>query len=354
MSDTAAITRDEFFESMLGDFLDESGQLLDRLNENMLQLDEWFRSLADGASPRCDVNLLNEMFRSAHSLKGLSAMLGLNDINHLTHKIENVFDAARKDELPLNCEVVELMFQAIDRLVGLVGALKEPNAEAIACDDILDGIHCLLDSAGVEKKIASQSDAEKALSQMMAEAAETPAATAASSEALSPAAESSGPCAAVPPPVAEISGPDAAAYETHSAEASAPAAEVDHFIGIVDDADLQSKYVPIFIDETELSLGQLTEVLLSLEKEGQRAAIEQLLLTSHRIKGSAASIGLNRAAKLAHLMEDLMQDFTCNNRSLTPKIADALLACIDGLQSFVDSLKSGCPRTEHFNSLRSG
>ena len=35
------------------------------------------------------------MFRSAHSLKGLSAMLGLTDINHLTHKIENVFDAAR-------------------------------------------------------------------------------------------------------------------------------------------------------------------------------------------------------------------------------------------------------------------
>ena len=51
MSDTAAIPRDEFFESLLGDFLDESGQLLDRLNENMLQLDEWFRSLDDAGIP---------------------------------------------------------------------------------------------------------------------------------------------------------------------------------------------------------------------------------------------------------------------------------------------------------------
>ncbi|MCC6124664.1 MAG: chemotaxis protein CheA [Pirellulales bacterium] len=336
MSDAAAIPRDEFFESMLGDFLDESGQLLDRLNENMLQLDEWFRSLDDGASPRCDVNLLNEMFRSAHSLKGLSAMLGLSDINHLTHKIENVFDAARKDELPLNCEVVELMFQSIDRLVGLVNVLKDPNPEALDCGDVLDEIHRILESAGVEKKIASQADAEKALCQLMS-AGEREATAA-------PPAENSEPILSERPA-------EAAEREPPAAEKSSAGVEADHFAGIADEADLQPKYISIFIDETELSLGNLTEVLLALEREGHRAAIEQLLMTSHRIKGSAASIGLNRAAKLAHLMEDLMQDISSGGKSLTPQIADALLACIDGLQTYVDGLKSGRPRTEHFNAL---
>ncbi|MEN6496082.1 MAG: Hpt domain-containing protein, partial [Thermoguttaceae bacterium] len=113
MSDSDAATRDEFFDSLLGDFLDESGQLLDRLNENLLQLDEWVRSLDDNHHERCDDTLMNEMFRSAHSLKGLSAMLGLGEINGLTHKVENVFDAARKDQLIVTGEVVELMFQAI-------------------------------------------------------------------------------------------------------------------------------------------------------------------------------------------------------------------------------------------------
>ena len=47
MSESEAVVRDEFFESLLGDFLDESGQLLDRLNENLLQLDEWVRLLDD-------------------------------------------------------------------------------------------------------------------------------------------------------------------------------------------------------------------------------------------------------------------------------------------------------------------
>ena len=106
MSDSEAVPRDDFFESLLGDFLDESGQLLDRLNENLLQLDEWVRALDEDHTERCDDDLMNDMFRSAHSLKGLSAMLGLADINDLTHKVENVFDAARKDELIIKGECV--------------------------------------------------------------------------------------------------------------------------------------------------------------------------------------------------------------------------------------------------------
>jgi two-component system, chemotaxis family, sensor kinase CheA len=296
---------------------------------------------------------LNEMFRSAHSLKGLSAMLGLSDINHLTHKIENVFDAARKDELPLNCEIVDLMFQGIDRLGALVNVLKEPDGEAIDCDNVLEGIHRVLESAGVEKQIASQADAEKELSQLTAkEAAGEPEASVESSKVLvAPSAESMDSLSA------EQTAEDACADNATSKcdaiekESCSSAAEIDYFAGIVDETDLQSKYIPIFIDETEISLDSLTEVLLTLEQGGHHAAIEQLLMTSHRIKGSAASIGLNRAAKLAHLMEDLMQDITASGKFLTTKITDALLACIDGMRTYVESLKTGCPRTAHFNSL---
>ncbi|NUQ66581.1 MAG: Hpt domain-containing protein, partial [Pirellulales bacterium] len=140
MSETEAVARDDFFECLLGDFLDESGQLLDRLNDNLLQLDEWVRSLGDGHRSRCDDELMNDMFRSAHSLKGLSAMLGLKDINTLTHKVENVFDAARKDELVITGDVVELIFQAVDRLGGLVEGLKDTGAEPVECESVVAGI----------------------------------------------------------------------------------------------------------------------------------------------------------------------------------------------------------------------
>ena len=76
---------DEFLQEMLGDFLDESDELLNQLNEKLLELDEWVGELVEGQVARCDDELMNEMFRAAHSFKGLSAMLGLDEINSLTH-----------------------------------------------------------------------------------------------------------------------------------------------------------------------------------------------------------------------------------------------------------------------------
>ena len=105
----AAEVNDDFTDGLMSDFLDESTGLVSRLNENLLQLDQWTKShAAEGERP---TDLLNEMFRSAHSIKGLSGMLRLSDINVLTHKVENVFDAARNGELNA---IVTLNPRAID------------------------------------------------------------------------------------------------------------------------------------------------------------------------------------------------------------------------------------------------
>jgi two-component system chemotaxis sensor kinase CheA len=291
MSDPQAIARDDCSDGLLGDFLDESEPLLDRLHERLLKLDAWVRSL-DGDGPRrCNEELLNDMFRAAHSLKGLSAMLGLRDINNLTHKIENVFDAARKGELPIRGDVVEMMFRGVDRLVSLVDALRRPGAQPVECQSVVEGIGRLLQAAGAERRQCSQTGAEHALVQ------------------------------------------------------------IDHFADLRDETELPSPYLGIFIDETELSLDQFTETLLAMEGGGKPATLEKLLVTVHRIKGSAASVGLNRAAKLAHLMEDLLQNLVESGRPLTPSLTDALLACNDGLRQYVEGLKRGRPESGQFNQL---
>ncbi len=331
MSNTEAIPRDEFFDSLLGDFLDESGQLLDRLNENLLQLDEWVRSLDEHHQQRCDAELLNEMFRSAHSLKGLSAMLGLTDINTLTHKVENVFDAARKDELIVDGDCVEVVFQAVDRLGALVETLKNPESEPVECEVVVEQIANMLKSAGCERKQTSQADAERAL-----RGATEPEAAPVEPSVL----ESVGP-AAMPP---------AAVVPTGSIGPADPLG-VDMFAGLSDDTETASKYLSIFIDEAEMSLDQLTESLLAGEEEGRAQTVERLLVTAHRIKGSAASVGLNCGAKLAHLMEDALQTLHEEQRPLTPPITDALLACTDALRRYVEGLKHGEPRTDDFHRL---
>jgi two-component system chemotaxis sensor kinase CheA len=303
MSEPQPICQDNLLDSLLGDFLDESDQLLTQLNKNLLRLDEWARSLADDHHDRPDPELLNEMFRAAHSLKGLSAMLGLTDINTLTHKIENVFDAARSHQLAVNADVVDLVFLGIDHLTALVELLKNPDGEMVDCKAVLEGIRQLLRSAGAERQPGSQAPAEltaaeQALPGSLAEAWRD-----------------------VPDPLEDVR----------------------------DEEDISEKYVAIFIDETERSLDELSEILLALEGGDDARALSKLLVTSHRIKGSAASIGLNRAAKLAHLMEDLLQCLVEDDDALSGEAADALLGCTDALRQFVKLLRQGSTESGHFS-----
>ena len=325
MSASPPDTQDDLLNSLLSDFLDESDQLLAQLNENLLQLDEWAQSLDEDHDQRCDEDLLNEMFRAAHSLKGLSAMLGLSDINNLTHKIENVFDAARKDELTINGDVVDLMFMGLDQLTSLVDLLKEPGGEPADCDAVLEGIRRLLQSAGVERKQASQADAERAL------AMGVPGAT---TESSVPGAAAESP----PDLPAPVAGSD-------------PGPETDPLGDLKDEEEISDKYLSIFIDEAELSLDDLTGTLLALEDGGEGDELRRLLGTAHKIKGSAAAVGLNRAAKLAHLMEDLLEGLGETQARLSPELTDVMLKCTDGLRQYVADLKQGRPRSDQFGQL---
>ncbi len=342
---TPAPAHDEYFDSLLGDFLDESGQLLDRLNENLLALDEWVRSLDEGQQARCDRELMNEMFRAAHSIKGLSAMLGLSDINGLTHKVENLFDAARNDQLDLNPYAVELLFQVYDCLVGMIGALRDPALDPVEFGVVVEAIQTLLSSAGVTRAATSQADAERALaalSQPANDASGSPPETTSTVLAVSE----------VQPPKSNATSQATLGATTRSeaaGEQSPPAPGVDYFAEIEDETEVPAKYLAIFIDEAELSLDQLTETLLDQESVSSRAGAEQALIVSHRIKGSAAAVGLHRPAKLAHLMEDLLQKLREENQPLSGDMADALLRATDALRGYLTGLKDGQAQALGFN-----
>jgi two-component system, chemotaxis family, sensor kinase CheA len=307
MSDSAS--HDPMFDSLLTDFLDESTQLLENLNENLLQLDQWVRSIEGDEAGTCEPELLNEMFRSAHSLKGLSAMLGLTDINTLTHKIENVFDAARKGSLRIDGAVVELIFNGIDRVDALVGALKDPSPQPVECHHVIEAIAQMLSQRGVEKRQSCQADAEKALSELTAE----------------PSPAEPAPTPAPAPPVAP-----AASAAPAAAPAPTPATEEE---------DLAEKYLTLFIDETDMALDTLTETLLAVDGGGDRHTLEKLLVVWHRIKGSAASIGLTDCAHLAHRVEDMVQDLIDRSALLTPDTIDTMLKGVDCLRQYTESLR---------------
>ncbi|MEH6942156.1 chemotaxis protein CheA [Bacillus sp. JJ722] len=91
-------------------FIEESKEHLQTCNEQLLELEK---------NPE-DLSIINEIFRSAHTLKGMSATMGYEDLANLTHKMENVLDAMRNNKLTVTAEILDVVFAAVDHLEEMV------------------------------------------------------------------------------------------------------------------------------------------------------------------------------------------------------------------------------------------
>ena len=70
-----------------------------------------------------NMSIINEIFRSAHTLKGMSATMGYEDLAKLTHKMENVLDAIRNQSIPVTAELLDVVFLAVDDLEAMVQSI---------------------------------------------------------------------------------------------------------------------------------------------------------------------------------------------------------------------------------------
>ncbi|WP_280768961.1 chemotaxis protein CheA [Salipaludibacillus daqingensis] len=96
-------------------FIDESTEHLQAMNDHLLKLE---------TTPD-DFSIINEVFRSAHTLKGMSATMGYEDLASLTHQMENVLDAIRNDKLTASSELLDVVFEAVDDLEAMVNDIAE-------------------------------------------------------------------------------------------------------------------------------------------------------------------------------------------------------------------------------------
>lgn len=107
---------------VLKEFLGEAEEILENLNSDLMELAETVDS--DGSSP----DLLNSIFRAAHSLKGLSGMFGFADVQDLAHHMETLLDGLRLGKVSLNDDVISVLFEALETLAALVNG-KAENAD---------------------------------------------------------------------------------------------------------------------------------------------------------------------------------------------------------------------------------
>ncbi|MNW23594.1 Chemotaxis protein CheA [compost metagenome] len=96
-------------------FIDESNDHLQSLNENMLQLE----------SNPTDLGIVQIIFRSAHTLKGMAATMGFEDLASLTHQMENVLDLVRNEKLEMHEFIFDTFFKGLDALESMVQNIME-------------------------------------------------------------------------------------------------------------------------------------------------------------------------------------------------------------------------------------
>lgn len=188
----------EFFDpELVADFIAEAKEHLETIEPNLLELEKAPDNLA----------LLNDIFRPMHSLKGASGFLGLNRINHLAHKSENILDELRKGSMQVTSEIMDVILASTDALRQMIENLESTNAEGdVETESIMAQIDAIMagDSA---RPAATAADAP----QDAAVDAATPPAEEAPDEAEAPAEETS----------AEAAAPEEA-QENTAAEAPQP------------------------------------------------------------------------------------------------------------------------------------
>ncbi len=91
-------------------FIEESKEHLQAINANLLLLEN---------DPE-NIQIVNEIFRSAHTLKGMAATMGFEDMASLTHEAENVLDLIRNHKLRTNSDIMDVIFQSVDLMEGMV------------------------------------------------------------------------------------------------------------------------------------------------------------------------------------------------------------------------------------------
>ncbi|MBF8436688.1 chemotaxis protein CheA [Halanaerobiaceae bacterium Z-7014] len=132
-------------EQYLQMFFDESDEYIQVLNENILALEQ---------DPD-DKDVINSIFRAAHSLKGMAATMGFDRLTSLTHKLENALDKIRNDELKLDTEMIDSLFAGLDLITSIVNDIKDSGEELTEVQDYVDELNEMIASHSGEVAVDS-------------------------------------------------------------------------------------------------------------------------------------------------------------------------------------------------------
>ena len=108
-------------------FIDETSEHLQTLSDCIMSLEK---------EPE-NKDTINEVFRAAHSLKGMAGTMGFKRMQHLTHDMENVFQEVRSDKIKVDSAMIDLLFKCLDAIDSYLENVKATSDEGTEDNELI-------------------------------------------------------------------------------------------------------------------------------------------------------------------------------------------------------------------------
>lgn len=348
----------EFLDpELVADFIIESREHLETIEPNLLELEKAPENLV----------LLNDIFRPMHSLKGASGFLGLNRINKLAHRAENVLDELRKGTMTVDSVIMDIILATTDAFNNMLNSLEETNSEG---DTPIDHLVDLLDRILAGERFTSMEEAlngggavpaeqtqeaepaaEAAPVEEPAQAVEEPAPAEAVQEAVpetEPAAEQAPVQVAAEVPAQAPAENSVSVQNTNTSKARKvlPSGEWILTLAKKDPLTLSAfgeDHLRDFIDEALDNTSMLYDGLIELEKishdhEDAHELVNTLFRNFHNLKGNSGLVGFHDLNALTHEAETLLNRARQGELVVTNDLIDLLLIVVDVMEALIRSI----------------
>ncbi len=301
------MSQDFMDAEIFADFIVEAREHLETIEPNLLELEK---------SPD-NLDLLNEIFRPMHSLKGASGFLGLNRINQLAHRCENILDDVRHAKMTMTSGIMDIILASTDALRQMLDFLESSNTdEGVPIEDLITEIDALMEGGGV---VVSNTEAEQPSADSHDQAADAPSAQVETSDA--PTQDG----------IKALKKSDKSAKDWISTFSSREAYKLTAF---------GEGHLKDFVDESQEIVENLNTGLLSLEAEGegQEELINDLFRFFHNLKGNSGIIGYEEINALTHEAETVLNNMRKGEVQPSHELIDLLLFVVDILEILVQAI----------------
>ncbi|MCH8966171.1 MAG: chemotaxis protein CheA [Planctomycetes bacterium] len=273
----------EVTPELMAGFLDEAPEYLSMLDDGLMAFEAQAGDHGISLEDPADQERMNEMFRAAHSLKGLAATMGFHKIRDLTHLMETLFDQVKMGKRVLYAEAIETLFGVFDKLRALVDELTHPPDAPATIDAELETLQRILDAPSGQ------------------DSAKTP--------------KTSG---------SSVAAPHGSVFDLSNELAADP------------------EMFQCFVETTLETIEELNQQLLKLEKApADRDILNEIFRCAHNIKGASGAVGCTTMHRLTHDMETVLDSLRENKLELDDSLLATLFRAVDRLQGDADLIKEG-------------